>query len=74
MKLVTAEVIDGKITVPPEIRDGSRVAVLAADDGEPVRLSTSKEQELSEAMAEINSGQYIDGWTLLEDFKAKIRA
>ena len=74
MKLVTAEVIDGKIEVPPEIREGSRVAILAADDEEPVALSSSEEEELSQALAQIDSGQYLDGWTLLEEIKAKSRA
>ncbi|MEM7483551.1 MAG: hypothetical protein AAF481_20520 [Acidobacteriota bacterium] len=73
MKLVTAEVIDGKINVPPEIGEGSRVAILAADDGEPVALSSSEEAELSEALAQIDSGQYVDGRTLLEELKAKSR-
>lgn len=74
MKLVTAEVIDGKVAVPPEIREGSRVAVLAADDDEPVSLSSSEEQELSEAMEAVDSGQYVDGWRLLEELRVKSRA
>ncbi len=73
MKLVTAEVIDGKVEVPPDIGEGSRVAVLAADDGEPVVLSPTEEEELSEAMAHIDSGQYVEGWTLLEGLKTKSR-
>lgn len=73
MKLITAEVIDGKIAVPPEIGEGSRVAILAADDEEPVALSSREEEELSKAMAQIDSGQYVDGWTLLEELKAKSR-
>ena len=74
MKLVTAEVIDGKIEVPPEIGEGSRVAMLAADDEEPVALSSGEEEELSRALAQIDSGQYLDGWALLEELKAKSRS
>lgn len=74
MKLVTAEVIDGKIEVPPEIGEGTRVAILATDDEEPVALSSSEEEELSQALAQIDSGQYLDGWALLEGLKAKSRA
>ncbi|RMH21184.1 MAG: hypothetical protein D6696_06420 [Acidobacteria bacterium] len=74
MKLVTAQVVDGRIEVPPEIGEGSRVAILAADDDEPFALSPAEEQELSEALAEIEAGRYVDGWTLLEELKAKSRA
>ncbi len=74
MKLITAEVIDGKIAVPPEIEEGSRVAILAADDEESVALSSREEEEFSEAMAQIDSGQSVDGWSLLEELKAKSRA
>lgn len=58
---------------PPEIREGSAVAVLAAADGEPVALSSNEEQELSDAMAQIDSGQYVDGWRLLEELRVKSR-
>ncbi len=74
MKLVTAQVIDGKIEVPPEIVDGSQVAILAADDEAPFALSPGEEEELSEALAEIEAGRYVDGWKLLEELKAQSRA
>lgn len=71
MKLVTAQVVDGRIEVPPEIVDGSKVAILAADDEEPFTLSPSEERELTEALGEIEAGRYIDGWALLEELRAK---
>ena len=71
MKLVTAQVVDGSIEVPPEIVDGSQVAILAADDEEPLTLSPSEEQELSAALADIKAGRYVDGWALLEELKVK---
>ncbi len=74
MKLVTAEVIEGRIDVPPEIADGVRVAILAPDDGAPSALSAAEEQELSEALADIRAGRHIDGWALLEEIKAKSKA
>ncbi len=73
MKLVTAQVIDDRIEVPPEIGDGSQVAILAADDEAPFVLSPDEEQELSEALAEIDAGRSIDGWKLLEELKARSR-
>ncbi len=69
MKLVTAQVVDGRIEVPPEIGEGSQVAILAVDDAEPPTLSPDEEQELTEALAEVDTGRYVDGWTLLEELK-----
>ena len=74
MKLVTAQVVDGSIEVPPEIVDGSQVAILAADDEEPFTLSPSEEQELSAALADIKAGRHVDGWALLKELKAKSSA
>lgn len=71
MKLVTAQVVDGRIEVPPEIGDGSKVAILAADDEDPFTLSPGEERELSAALDEIKSGRYVDGWALLEELQAK---
>ncbi len=74
MKLVTARVVNGSIDVPPEIADGSQVAILATDGEEPVELSAAEERELSEAVADIDAGRYVDGWDLLDQLKAKSRA
>ncbi len=71
VKLVTAQVVEGRIEVPPEIADGARVAILAPDDGEPFELSPEDEVELSQALAEIRAGRYVDGWRLLDEIKAK---
>ncbi len=74
MKLVTAQVVDGRIEVPPEIGDGSQVAILATDEEEPFALSLGEEQELSAALAEIDAGSYVDDWKLLNEIKAKSQA
>ena len=74
MKLVTAQVVDGRIEVPPEIGDGSQVAILATDDEKPFALSPGEEQELGAALAEIEAGSYVDGWKLLDEIKAKSQA
>jgi hypothetical protein len=74
MKLVTAQVVGGRIEVPPEIADGAKVAILAPDDGEPFVLSQEEEGELTEALAEIRAGRYVDGWHLLNEIEAKHRA
>ena len=74
MKLITGQVIAGRIDVPPEIADGARVAILAPDDGAPSALSAADEQELSEALSDIQAGRHVDGRALLEELKAKSRA
>jgi hypothetical protein len=72
MKLATGTVIDGKIEVPAEfVADGTHVMVLASEPGEPVRLSPAQEAELSEAMEQIDRGEYIDGQVLLDDLRAR---
>jgi hypothetical protein len=38
---------------------------------EPVVLSPEEEAELSEAMEQIDRGEYIDGEALLEDLRAR---
>ena len=45
-----------------------------ADDDEPSMLSANEEQELSGALAEIDSGRFIDGWKLLEELKGNSQA
>jgi hypothetical protein len=73
VKLVTARVVDGRIDVPPEIAEGSHVAILASDDERPVEVSLEEERELSQAVADIGAGRYIDGWALLDELKAPRR-
>ena len=73
MKVVTAKVVDGRIDAPPEIEDGSHVAILAPEAEEPVVLSAAQEFELSDALAEIHAGRSVDGWALLNELKAQSR-
>ncbi len=68
MRLITGTVIDGKVEVPPEIAEGSSVAVLAPED-ELVVLTPEEEQALSESIRRIEAGESIDGWELLEEIK-----
>ncbi len=71
MKLATAQVLNGRVEVPPEIVDGSQVAILVADDEAPFTLSPSEEKDLSAALAEIDAGLYVDGWQLLKELKGR---
>ena len=74
MKLVTGQVIAGRIDVPPEIIDGTRVAILAPENDKPIALSLADERELSDSLAEIRDGRCVDGWDLLEKIKATSQA
>ena len=71
MKVVTGTVVNGKVEVPPEIEEGTQVAILAAGSDEPFALSPSEEEELSSALEEIHSGKFVDGWALVREIKAK---
>lgn len=70
MRIVTGTVVDGKVEVPPEIEEGANVAVLAPD-GEPFVLTVEQEQELSDSIRQIENGESVDGWKLLDEIKAK---
>ena len=70
MRIVTGTVVDGKVEVSSEIEEGTSVAVLAPD-GEPVVLTPAQEEELSRSIRQIRAGQFVDGWDLLEEIKAK---
>ena len=39
--------------------------------GKPFELSLGEERELSEALAEIQAGKYVDGWDLLAELKRR---
>jgi hypothetical protein len=73
MKVVTGIVVNGKIEVPPDIEEGSLVAVLAPGQGEPFALSPSQEEELGRAFDEIRDGKFVDGWALVQEIKAQSR-
>jgi len=49
------------------------VAILAPGTDEPSTLSPSDEKELSQALEEIHGGNFVDGWTLIKEIKAKSR-
>jgi hypothetical protein len=70
MKVLTAKVVDGKIEIGDDLQDGSTVAVIALEPGAPV-LTAEDEQELAQSLAEIRSGNYVDGHQLVAELKAR---
>jgi len=72
MKIMTGTVVDGKVELPAEfVAEGAYVMVLAPEADAPVRLSPAEEEELSEAMAQIRRGEYVDGDQLLQELRAQ---
>ncbi len=62
--------MDGKVALGDSIPDGTLVAVLSADlDG--VQLTPEEEAELTEAVAEIERGEFEDGFALLREIRAQ---
>jgi hypothetical protein len=75
MKIITGTVVAGKVELPRDmLAEGERVAVIAPEDGEPVHLSPAQEREVTEAMAAIRRGEYVDGADLLSELRSPPRA
>lgn len=72
MRVLTGRVVAGRIDLGDEVEDGTPVAVLAPDR-EGTRLTPAEEAELAEALAEIQRGEYEDGFALLDEIKALAR-
>jgi hypothetical protein len=70
MRVLTGRVVAGKIELGGEIEDGTPVAVLAPDH-DSAELTAAEEAELAEAYAEIQRGEFEDGFALLREIKAR---
>jgi hypothetical protein len=68
MKVMTARVVDGKITVEADLQEGTPVAILAADET-GFHLTAEEEDELNTALTAIRGGSYVDGRELIEDLR-----
>jgi hypothetical protein len=74
MQVVTGTVVNGKVVVEGlPLREGSLVAVLARGADEPFHLTTSEEDELLAAMAEIERGDFVTLEQLLESLPGQTR-
>lgn len=67
MQVFTARVQGGAIVVDDgiELREGSRVTVIAGDTDTPFELSAAEEAELAESIAEADRGEVISADELL---------
>jgi len=68
MKVITGRVVSGKIEFEADLREGTPVAILAADD-EGFHLSAEEENELVEALEDIRRGNFVDGRALLQELR-----
>ena len=68
MKVITGRVVDGKIEIETDLQEGTPVAILAAGDS-GFRLTPAEEEELVAALEDIRSGNYVDGYDLLQEIK-----
>ena len=70
MQVTTGTVVGGKVVVEGvPLVEGSVVAVLSRVPEEPFTLSPEEESELLAAMAEIDSGEFIQADELLESLR-----
>jgi hypothetical protein len=70
MRVLTGRVVAGRIELGREVEDGTPVAVLAPGS-EGAQLTSAEEAELSAALAEIERGDFEDGFALLQEIKAQ---
>ena len=72
MRVATGKVMGGKIILEGEPwEEGTMVTVLGSDDEETVELSPEEEDELLEAIAEADAGDFISGEQVLRELRGR---
>lgn len=70
MKLLTAKVVDGRVDVPPDLlEEGAPVTILVGEPEGKLDLSEEEWTLLRRSMEQIERGEWVDGWTLLDDLR-----
>jgi hypothetical protein len=68
MKMLTAKVKDGQLDVPKGLlEEGATVTVLIPESDEPFELTPEQRQVIEESIAQIERGEWVDGWALLDE-------
>jgi hypothetical protein len=71
MKVLTSKVVDGQLDVPPgTLQDGETVTLVVHDDESSFSLTKEQSELLQESLSQVERGEWIDGWKLLEELKA----
>ena len=68
MKVITGRVVDGSVSLGGDLPEGAVVAILASDET-GLHLDPAQEAELSAALEEIRSGQFVEGSDLVRELK-----
>ena len=68
MKVLTAKVVDGRIDVGSDVKDGTTVAVLAPGV-QGFQLTPAEENELAEALQQVREGEFVDGRALVAELR-----
>jgi hypothetical protein len=71
MKVLSAEVVDGRLELPEgAAKEGATLVVLVPDGGEGgFRLSQEEQARLRASMAQADRGELSDGQALLDELK-----
>ena len=71
MKVLTSKVVDGALDVPAgTLHDGDTVTLVVHDDEASFSLTEEERGFLAESIAQVERGDWLDGWQLLGDLKA----
>ncbi|MGZ5445404.1 MAG: hypothetical protein ACXW5U_26870 [Thermoanaerobaculia bacterium] len=73
MKVITGKVVDGEIHLKTDLKEGTPIAVIAAEDDSGFRLTAEDEDELFAALQDVDRGNHEDGHELLRELKALSR-
>jgi hypothetical protein len=70
MKMLTAKVVDGHLDLPDgTLEEGLTVTILIPEREGGFELTAEQQLELTQALAEADRGEGIDGWQLLADLR-----
>jgi len=71
MKVLSAEVVDGRLELPEgAAKEGATLVVLVPDgEEEGFRLSAEEQERLRISIAQADSGDLFDGLALLDELK-----
>jgi hypothetical protein len=68
MKVLTAQVVDGRLDVPEgSFREGDMVTLLVPENEEGFCLSAEERALLLKSIAQAERGEVVDGWKLLDE-------
>ena len=71
MRVLTAKVVDGGLDVPAgTFHEGETVTLVVHDDEVGFSLTEEERAFLAESIAQVEQGEWVDGWRLLSELKA----